>query len=831
MFKHLPPIKSFKQRGQVLVLYALLIPFLLMFVGVGLDLGWYYLNVSRLQNAADAAALAGARALADDFNSKAKSTTTETTTSGNTTTTTATTTYSCDKLVDKYPGDKPYEPTSTTEITAENKAVGDDIAEQYVIKNIGENLDTGNIIIDNWSKGGDSKVTPDYSLYENDDKFYYVVRLTESIEHLFMPGWFKPMEAPVVAVALISKSSSSKTFIEELTELFEKLKNENVIIGNWEIQDKYKDLTAGSDDFIIKPGEQIIDSSGHVVDRDGDGNPDINDTDKDIKVKLTRAGKFYVTFGSDYYTGAWNHFQDFYNRYRLGDLYRKQTVVIKDDVLFDEDENGTDIIDRKGNKGTITSYGAGAYGIASSVAATSASINNDNGSPGYNPKYSAGTPKTYQSGITEVANDKGVGLPFTWKRLDSINIDFRHEVKLELEGKWLYEDWDLELDDFTGVSLTGDSKKWETSGSTGSNKIYDDVIKRLRIHTSINFENPYEVRPDVDADDPDVLWARIESEPIINKPDITDSSNAANLSSIVSTQTLNSVNQIILNFNQSNYDSSKRYRPVIIFYDGPESYDNVFASYKAKPDIEEDPDNLSAVLHRKSKPIIVNLNAPYRGILYAPNSPVVVIGKDKSNFKGFIMAKEYMELKDDDDFISAEDYLREQNKELGEDELSELIYAHAYRYFNNANRQYEYTREVKADGTVQYRDLGGTKISTSVTKDEQAYRLKVYYEKDDTETDLTKKKRYYKVVGKTSSDTSTANTYETGSDGMKYIKVIEENGIDMYVNDYGEIRFKKSSPPTDCGEYDTFGRTNLFDGTVNYSVLSSSETNMLVSGK
>ncbi|MBR0290161.1 MAG: pilus assembly protein, partial [Selenomonadaceae bacterium] len=53
--------KHFKQRGQVLVLYALLIPLLFLFAGVGLDLGWYSLNVSRLQNAADAAALAGAK--------------------------------------------------------------------------------------------------------------------------------------------------------------------------------------------------------------------------------------------------------------------------------------------------------------------------------------------------------------------------------------------------------------------------------------------------------------------------------------------------------------------------------------------------------------------------------------------------------------------------------------------------------------------------------------------------------------------------------------------------------------------------------------------------
>ena len=56
-------LKISKQHGQATVLYALLMPILFAFVGVGMDLGWYYINVSRLQNAADAAALAGAQAL------------------------------------------------------------------------------------------------------------------------------------------------------------------------------------------------------------------------------------------------------------------------------------------------------------------------------------------------------------------------------------------------------------------------------------------------------------------------------------------------------------------------------------------------------------------------------------------------------------------------------------------------------------------------------------------------------------------------------------------------------------------------------------------------
>ena len=54
------------RRGQVAVLYALLIPILLFLGGVGLDIGWYYLNVSRLQNAADAAVLVGANKLIEE---------------------------------------------------------------------------------------------------------------------------------------------------------------------------------------------------------------------------------------------------------------------------------------------------------------------------------------------------------------------------------------------------------------------------------------------------------------------------------------------------------------------------------------------------------------------------------------------------------------------------------------------------------------------------------------------------------------------------------------------------------------------------------------------
>ena len=58
--------KSLNQKGQSMILYALLTPLLFAVAGASLDLGWYYLNLSKLQNAADTAALAGANVISDE---------------------------------------------------------------------------------------------------------------------------------------------------------------------------------------------------------------------------------------------------------------------------------------------------------------------------------------------------------------------------------------------------------------------------------------------------------------------------------------------------------------------------------------------------------------------------------------------------------------------------------------------------------------------------------------------------------------------------------------------------------------------------------------------
>lgn len=168
----------------------------------------------------------------------------------------------------------------------------------------------------------------------------------------------------------------------------------------------------------------------------------------------------------------------------------------------------------------------------------------------------------------------------------------------------------------------------------------------MRIHATMNFDEPYKARVGYQYDDPDILWVRIESEPMYSEPDLymedDDTKQKKNLKSYVDyakteggtkgkLAVFNSPRQIILNFNKSNYDTAtQNYRPVVIFYSGPERYDT------------SDP-------IRESRPVIVNLNDDFRGILYMPNSPVVFNGNGK-NFNGFIVAKKYLSLKTESDF-------------------------------------------------------------------------------------------------------------------------------------------------------------------------------------
>ena len=173
--------KKLKQRGQVSILFALLMPIFILFLGVALDLGWYYLNVSRLQNAADAAAVAGAQTIIDSDNFSA---------------------YKNIALVGKYPGkvSNQYRVSDIYELTTlEN---GKTVAEEYIGKNLSGNE---NILVNSWTKNKVETEAP--KLYTKDDKLYFVVKLKDTIQHFFLPSWFDDMDAPVTAVAVLSKTA------------------------------------------------------------------------------------------------------------------------------------------------------------------------------------------------------------------------------------------------------------------------------------------------------------------------------------------------------------------------------------------------------------------------------------------------------------------------------------------------------------------------------------------------------------------------------------------------------------------------------------------------
>ena len=63
--KYLIPWTIYKQKGQILIFTALLLPLLIAACGFTVDFGNMYIHKSKLQNAADAAAIAGACAYRD----------------------------------------------------------------------------------------------------------------------------------------------------------------------------------------------------------------------------------------------------------------------------------------------------------------------------------------------------------------------------------------------------------------------------------------------------------------------------------------------------------------------------------------------------------------------------------------------------------------------------------------------------------------------------------------------------------------------------------------------------------------------------------------------
>ena len=228
-------------------------PIIILFVGVGMDLGWYYLNVSRLQNAADAAARAGAISIVEDetlyfsnyfTNLLAKNE--------------LPTDFDDYENATKLFGElKNYHSAETIKdllLRSRNSAENytrinlrdseTDLAESFDLA--GSNSGGWNSLstTDEWAfstSDGEQNVEGEiYLKYKRIDgkndvlgTLYYVVELTEDIRHFFLPGWFDDMKASVRAVALLQPHD------KDLVTIFQELERTKVI-DNWEYQNYYK---------------------------------------------------------------------------------------------------------------------------------------------------------------------------------------------------------------------------------------------------------------------------------------------------------------------------------------------------------------------------------------------------------------------------------------------------------------------------------------------------------------------------------------------------------------------------------------------------------------
>ncbi len=524
-------IHSAVQRGQVMVLYAFLIPLLFLFVGVGMDLGWYYLNVSRLQNAADAAALAGAIKLTKAENAVLGE-------------------YYY-ALVDGKPSDfevKDYHAYILDESGGYvQKEVGKTGAEKearlYANQNLVDlglehsNIEERTKVFNEWITVGKlSDVSFEAVLYSKEADYqlermskksangikYYTVTLQEKISHLFLGG-FDPMDATVVAYVRLRPREN------DLNTAVSKLKDEHTI-ENWQYQDKFHN-----------------------------------------------------------YQENWNHY--------------RQSV------------SGSD-----GQKNIV-------YKTGDDVRTETVNVEIAIGASSNNTKTSAGQ-KTSANGNNY----------YSELEVDSLNIDFNQDFNV---SSAVTKDWDIRS------PLTVDGAKVTFRGKSGWDEThgYD-----LRIQGLINFNDAWRNRNLLDTDpsnnlEPDPLWARIESDPMWSK-DVRWGNQTS----------LNSVHQMIITINRDNTEAVTKdeygndnldsdgnvrkvykYRPLFIVYMGPES-------------------NEENSTVRQSQPVILNLNADFNGILYAPNSPVIINGNGHK-FKGFVIAKEYRFLKTAADYPATEGYI------------------------------------------------------------------------------------------------------------------------------------------------------------------------------
>lgn len=557
-------LKSLNQKAQAMILYVLLVPVLFVTGGAGAEIGWYYMNVSRLQNSADSAVIAGVQ----KFINNPQITNDEGDASE----------YAYYSFVNDVP--KEFRSLKWNE----GKPTGDEAAKNYVSRNISNtyNWTQNNSIQDSWTKRdvkftGNFYAPRDLQTVADDTKYYayYEVVLEETPNHLFsIFNSFGDMNIRVHSVAKLSSVFENPEDVDHgpnLIEQMEKLKGEKVSSQFYEIMDEYIK-------FRAKVREELADKIQALI------NGGMNADEAKAQVEQEWKAKFveeYIKTGRSRADA-----EKIADKY-LADMTDKEFVNNSNHPAFSQAQDKE--ISPNGNW------------------------------------WLANLAKYRTEGLTM----RGIGgLNYDVKQfnIDDLFVDFKTDLIYAFK-----EDWDLPLPPPKNLSYNNGY-----AHIFDGEKDPDNFRHKYRIHGVIHIipgrvgdsktpaelqgKYPYKKRQGKTGYDP--LYARIESEQIkayelngIEKGDF---------------RTYNSVHQIIIEVNVAN--TGENDRPLVFFYDGPQKFDE--SSHV-----------------RDSKPVILNLNADFNGILYAPNSPVVVAGNGHK-FTGFVVAKEFVKLKTAQEFES-----------------------------------------------------------------------------------------------------------------------------------------------------------------------------------
>lgn len=237
----------------------------------------------------------------------------------------------------------------------------------------------------------------------------------------------------------------------------------------------------------------------------------------------------------------------------------------------------------------------------------------------------------YQKGNlyrTEVSHLNGYGLN-TGNSTDSRMVHNSKNVQTTLDDLFIDFEPDISGGDWEGDTdlASGLSKAWQLNEGNGASKYY-------RIHYPLMIETIYPVR--AGHEPPDSLYAFIEQEPIRQTVIFSDGSKGTR-------SNMSSVHQIIINNNIANTNASTD-RPWIIFYEGPE-----IPSQTQRPKLYDDDGDYIGT--RPFLPIIINLYANFRGVVFAPNNPVIINGNGYK-MEGFVVGREFRRLKTAADFVS-----------------------------------------------------------------------------------------------------------------------------------------------------------------------------------